>query len=456
MNSSKSSILSFFIRPFSKGHERSVKAKKNILFSLVIKGLSIIISLLLVPLTIHYVNPTRYGIWLTLSSIIGWLGFFDIGFGNGMRNKLAEAIAKGENELARTYVSTTYGILSIIIGAVLVIFVGMNPFLNWSKILNTPADMTGELGVLALIVFVFFCLQFVLQLITTVLTANQEPAKASLFNFLGSLFSLLIIFILTKTTNGNLIYLGTVLSLTPVLVLVVSSLWYYNHEYKKYAPSIKYVKFYYARDLMTLGLKFFVIQIASIVIYQTSNIIIAQLFGPVEVTPFNIAYKYFGIISLGFGIVIMPFWSAFTEAWIKKDVPWIKNSIKKLVLLWGIISVGALLMLVLSKFAYRLWVGKEIKVPLSTSIVMAAYVIINAWCAIFSHFLNGVGKIKIQLYGAAFGALVNIPLGIFLGKELGIYGVVLSTTLLSFVSAIWSPIQYLKLINNKATGIWNK
>jgi O-antigen/teichoic acid export membrane protein len=316
--------------------------------------------------------------------------------------------------------------------------------------------MTGELGVLALIVFVFFCLQFVLQLITTVLTANQEPAKASLFNFLGSLFSLLIIFILTKTTNGNLIYLGTVLSLTPVLVLVVSSLWYYNHEYKKYAPSIKYVKFDYARDLMTLGLKFFVIQIASIVIYQTSNIIIAQLFGPVEVTPFNIAYKYFGIISLGFGIVIMPFWSAFTEAWIKKDVPWIKNSIKKLVLLWGIISVGALLMLVLSKFAYRLWVGKEIKVPLSTSIVMAAYVIINAWCAIFSHFLNGVGKIKIQLYGAAFGALVNIPLGIFLGKELGIYGVVLSTTLLSFVSAIWSPIQYLKLINNKATGIWNK
>lgn len=456
MSYPKTTFITSIISRFTSGHERSVKAKKNILFSLVIKGLSIIISLLLVPLTIHYVNPTRYGIWLTLSSIIAWLGFFDIGFGNGMRNKLAEAIAKGENELARTYVSTTYGILSIIIGAVLVIFVGINPFLNWSKILNTPADMAGELGVLALIVFVFFCLQFVLQLITTVLTANQEPAKASLFNFLGSLFSLLIIFILTKTTNGNLIYLGTVLSLTPVLVLVVSSLWYYNHEYKKYAPSIKYVKFSYARDLMTLGLKFFIIQIASIVIYQTSNIIIAQLFGPIEVTPFNIAYKYFGIISLSFGIVIMPFWSAFTEAWIKKDVPWIQNSIRKLILLWGILSVGTLLMLVLSKFAYGLWVGKEIKVPLSTSVVMAVYVIINAWCAIFSHFLNGVGKIKIQLYSAAFGALVNIPLGIFLGKELGIYGVVLSTTLLSFVSAIWSPIQYLKLINNKATGIWNR
>jgi O-antigen/teichoic acid export membrane protein len=95
------------------------------------------------------------------------------------------------------------------------------------------------------------------------------------------------------------------------LVLAASSLWFYNHEYRKYAPSFRYVKFSYARDLMSLGFKFFFIQIASIVIYQTSNIIIAQLFGPEQVTPFNIAYKYFNVISMGFGIIVMPFWSAF-------------------------------------------------------------------------------------------------------------------------------------------------
>jgi O-antigen/teichoic acid export membrane protein len=315
--------------------------------------------------------------------------------------------------------------------------------------------MAGELSVLALIVFSFFCIQFVLQLITTILTANQEPAKASFFNLLGSLFSLLIIYILTKTTSGNLIYLGTTLGLAPVLVLGASSLWFYNHEYKKYAPSVRYVRFSYARDLMTLGFKFFFIQIASIVIYQTSNIIIAQLFGPEQVTPFNIAYKYFNVISMGFGIIVMPFWSAFTEAWTKKDVPWIKNAMKRLVQLWALLSIITLLMLVFSNIIYRLWV-KEIVVPLSISIVMALYVILNAWCGIFSHFLNGVGKIKLQLYSGAFGAIINIPLSIFLGKHLGIYGVILSTTFLAVISAIWSPIQYLKLMNNRATGIWNK
>jgi len=441
---------------FTKGNERSINAKKNIVIIAILKGCGIAISLFLVPVTIHYVNPTRYGIWLTLSSIVGWFSFFDIGLGNGLRNKFAEAIASGKPELARTYVSTTYAILTIIIAITLFLFFCINPFLNWAKILNTPADMAGELSLLALIVFGFFCIQFVLRLITTIITANQQPAKASLFDFMGSLLSLSIIYLLTKTTSGNLIYLGTVFSLTPVLVLISSSLWFYTHKYKPFAPSIKFVKFRFARDLMSLGSKFFVIQMAAVILYQTSNIIIAHLFGPEQVTPYNIAYKYFSVITMAFGMLMVPLWSAYTEAWIKKDIDWIKNSINKLILIWVLITVTVIIMLIFSNFIYRMWVGKEIKVPISVSVVMAAYVIINGWCGIFSQFLNGVGKIKLQLYSGIFGALINIPLAIFLGKHLGIYGVVMSTAILGIVSAVWSPIQYMKIINNKATGIWNK
>ena len=84
-----------FLREFlSKGHQRSVKAKKNIIVSFIVKGFSIIVGLAFVPLTVSYVNPLRYGIWLALSSIIGWFSYFDIGFGNGLRNKFAESIAK--------------------------------------------------------------------------------------------------------------------------------------------------------------------------------------------------------------------------------------------------------------------------------------------------------------------------------------------------------------------------
>ncbi|MEP7165235.1 MAG: oligosaccharide flippase family protein [Ferruginibacter sp.] len=456
----KEKILSAFTSLNSilnKGHQRSVKAKKNILASFVIRGCNIAISLVLVPLTIHYVNPTKYGVWLTLSSIIAWFSFFDIGFGNGLRNKFAEAIAKGDHKQARIYLSTTYAILSMIIAFVLIVFFCVNPFINWSTILNAPAGMAEELSTLALLVFVFFCLQFVLQLVTTIITANQQPAKASFFNFLGSLFSLAIIFILTKTTtSGSLVYLGLALGVTPVLVLTASSLWFYNHSYKQYAPSFKYIKFGYARNLMSLGLKFFIIQIAAIIFYETSNLIIAQLFGPAQVTSYNIAYKYFGVIPMVMSIVTMPFWSAFTEAWVKNDIQWIKTTMERLRLLCFSLAIVAVLMLLVSNFIYKMWVGSQIIIPISVSASIASYVILNAWNAIHSQFLNGVGKIKLQLYFALGGSMVNIPLAVFLGKNLGIYGVVLSTTIISIIIAIFSPIQYNKIINNRAQGIWAK
>jgi len=59
--------ISFLKNYFTKGHERSIRAKKNIAATIVIKGFSIVISLVFVPLVLNYVNSAQYGIWLTLS-----------------------------------------------------------------------------------------------------------------------------------------------------------------------------------------------------------------------------------------------------------------------------------------------------------------------------------------------------------------------------------------------------
>ncbi|MEX2566529.1 MAG: oligosaccharide flippase family protein [Cyclobacteriaceae bacterium] len=456
MKNQIASVYLFLNQSLNKGHKRSIKAKKNILASFVIKGGSIAISLVLVPLTINYVNPTSYGIWLTLSSMIGWFSFFDIGFGHGLRNKFAESIAKGEFEMARKYVSTTYAILSLVIGLVLVLFAGINPFLSWASILNTPVEMEQELRVLALIVFAFFCLKFVLKLITTVLTANQEPAKASFFNFLGSLFSLLVIFILTKTTEGNLINLGAALSFTPVLVLISSSIWFYNHDYQRFAPSFKCIDFSLAKDLMSLGTKFFIIQIGALVLFSTNNVIISQLFGPREVTPFNISYKLFSVITMGFGIVVTPLWSAFTDAYTRGEYGWIKSTLAKIRTIWIFASLASVLMIFASPFLYKVWIGDSVEVPFSLSVAMSTYVIASIWQTMHVFFLNGIGKIKLQLILVSISALLNIPMAIFLGKHFGLVGITLTSTLIFATMGIVFSIQTYKILNKSATGIWAK
>jgi O-antigen/teichoic acid export membrane protein len=388
--------------------------------------------------------------------MVVWLSFFDIGFGYGLRNKFAEALAENKEELARVYVSTTYAILSIIIAFVLLLFFIVNPFLNWATILNSTPELAGELSILAVIVFVFFCLRFIFQLMTTVLAANQEPAKGSFLELLGSIFSLVLIFILTKTTKGNLIYLGTALSLTPVLVLILSSFWFYSKRYKRFAPSFKFVKFTYARDLMTLGLKFFIIQIAALVLFNTDNIIIIHLFGSKDVTTYNVAFKLFSVITMGFNIIATPLWSAFTEAYAKNDLQWIRTTIKTLEKTWLLLTILTVITLFISPWVFKLWLGNKVQVPFILSLVMSGYVIVSTWQTMHVFFLNGIGKVKLQLYLVIFSSLINIPLAIFLGRKFGLVGITITSTLLFTIMGILFSIQTRKILNNTATNIWNE
>lgn len=441
------------------GHERTVRINKHVIIITILKGAGIIIGLLLVPLTIHYINPTQYGIWITLSSIISWLAYFDIGLGNGLRNKLAEALAVGDENLARIYISTTYMVMIIIIGGIYLLFLLINPMISWMKILNTSPELAGELTKLAFIVFTFFSLQLVLRLVINILFADQRPAWNTLVNVLSNFISLVIIYILTLTTHGSLIYLGATLSGVPIIVLLFISIYLFTGRYRKFIPSIKYVELKYFRDLIGLGARFFITQISTIIILSTDNIIITQLFGPAQVTPYNISFKYFSIITLSFiTILLSPYWSAFTDAYTKGDIKWIRHETRKLVKIWSILTGVVILMIMVSNIVYHIWIGNIVHVPFILSIFMGIYVIIFTWNNIFVSFVNGTGKIQIRMYATIVAGILNIPLSIYFAKYLhmGIAGVIFATSICLLIDSVLNPIQYLKLVNKTAKGIWNK
>lgn len=442
---------------FFSGHERTVKARKNILASFGLKGVSILINLLLIPLTIDYLNPTKYGIWITLTSVLAWFHLFDIGLGNGMRNKFAIAKANGDVQLAKTYVSTTYAIIALISIALFILFNIIFPFINWAQFFNVPQDQF-ELGKLVYIVFSVFCVQFVVKLVNTLFIADQRPAMSNVINTTGSVLSLIIVFVLLKTTHGSLLYLGASFSLVTVIVPFVFGLWAFNTSYKKYKPSFSDIDFSKSKALLSLGVKFFVLQGAALIVYMTDNVIITQIAGPEEVTPYNIAFKYFGIITIFFTIITKPYWSAITEAYKKNELKWIKNSIRITLRFWYIAIVVAFVMLLLAESVYHIWIGDAVSIPFSLSMLMSIYVVLASHVMIFGNFLNGVGKIKISILLSVFMGVTNIPLSIFFAKNLGLgsVGVMLATCVGLFVCMLIQPIQYLKIIRGKASGIWNQ
>jgi O-antigen/teichoic acid export membrane protein len=452
----KYNIILIFI---NKGQSRSVIAKKNIIASFIIRATSILISLILVPLTINYVNPSRYGIWLTLSSIIGWFSFFDIGLTQGLRNKFAEAKAKGDNSAAQVYLSTTFAILGIIFTLTWVIFILINPMVNWSKVLNVSHEMQTEVSLLAIIVFTFFCLSFVLKIITTILVADQQPAKSSLIDVLGQLLSLLVIMILVKFTNGSLIKLGFTYCISPLIVLFAANILLFKKDYKQYRPLFSKVDFSYAKDLFNLGLMFFVIQITGIIQFQTANIIIAQHFSTYEVTSYNIAYKYFGILNMVNVIFLTPFWSASTEAYFKNDITWIKNGIRKYSLLSAILFFVGLLMLFFSETAYSVWLGKA-KVNISFPLSLWAFIY---FCSMifgskYVYFLNSINALRIQFIACLISPAIYILLAVVFINNLhmGVFAVLIASVIANFNGIILAPLQYHQVINRHKKGIWIK
>lgn len=450
-------MITNLFNKFFSGHERSVKAKKNILGSFVLKGVSIFISLLLVPLTIDYLNPTKYGVWITLMSVIAWFNFFDVGLGNGLRNKFATAKAEGKDELAKTYISTTYAIITIISISLFIIFFIINHFLNWGEILNTTNDLI-ELEKLVFIVFSVFCMQFIVKLVNVVLIADQRPVMSSLINTVASLFSLITVVILMKTTQGSLLYLGVSFCIINLIIPLLAGIWFFNTSYKKYRPTFSSVDFSHLKELVSLGMRFFIMQGAALVVFMTDNMIITQTTGPQDVTPYNIAYKYFGIVTMVFTIVTTPLWSAYTEAYVKKDFTWIRQATKKVYKLWGLVFLGLVVMLLVSNYAYSFWVGDAVSVPFLLSAIMALWVLLSTSTMVFSNFLSGISKIKLSLWHSVLVSIVNIPLSIFFAKTLamGSAGVILASVICVFPRAIFQPIQYWKIINGKAKGIWNQ
>lgn len=444
------------IRRFLKGDSRTIKARKNIFFSIAIKGVDSLVYLLLVPVTLGYLNSYEYGIWLTLNSILMWINSFDIGLGNGLRNKLAIAMANNDKKLAQIYVSTTFFMLIAIMGMLMLIGSICSPFIDWYNILNTTAENVAHISEIVFVSFAIFCFNFIFKFVGNVYLALQLPAINNLMVTLGHLLSLIIIFILTKTTQGSLFWVAVVYSTSPLIVYLISYPITFYKIYPFLAPSYRLFKTQYLKDLFNIGVQFFLLQLAGLILFALSNLLISHMFGPESVTPYNIAYRYFSIILMLMNIVISPMWSATTDAYERGDIDWIKRNMKSIHKVLYIAFLSLIFMVVISKWVYLLWVGKSVHIPILLSTLMAIYVMVLIFSLSYSNFINGLGKLTLQTINTVSVAILFIPICYVLGNLYGLYGIIIGMIFLNLSGAVLNYIQFNKLINKKADGIWNK
>lgn len=448
--------MNFHFHNILGGSKRTSLLKKNIAASILIKGISILSSLILVPLTLGYVNKELYGIWLTLSSIVIWINFFDIGLTLGLKNKLTEALTTHDYTRGKSLVSTTYFMMLAIFFPISIVAMLLIPFIDWPGLLNVPTMYEKDIWTVLYLLVTFMAIQMFFNVLNTVVSAYQKTAMASLFAMLGQLLSLLVIYILTHIAPPSLVGLAFAISLSPIIILVIFSYILYKGPFKEISPSYKHIDLKQVKDLFNLGLKFFIIQIQVIVLYQSTNIIISHISGPEAVSQYNIAYKYLGISTMVYNIILTPLWPAFTDAYALKDYVWMNRIYKKMCMVYLLVLFCIIVLTALSPLIYHLWIGDKIEIPFEITLFISFFLAINSWDALQVYMINGVGAVKLQTNVVLIGLILHIPLALFLGNKLGVIGVILSMTCINLIYSAIFTIQINKILKNKAHGIWNK
>ena len=428
----------------------------NILFSGFLKIVGLLTSLVIVPITINYLNNEVYGIWMTITSILYWITTFDIGLGNGMRNYLAEALATNDTKLGKKYISTTMLLLSLIALSMAIVLLYPLITINFNSFFNTNAIAGNELRMAVVIAVGFTLMNFVLKNIGMIFVAMQKYAINDLLSISGNVIALILIYILTKVTTGNLVLVVLAYTMTSCVAFLLAAIpLFWKHPELK--PSLRFFDKSLGKKIVGKGFGFFVIQISScLVIFGAANFFITQSCGPAAVTTYNIAYKFFNLLVIAYTIILAPMWNAYTDAYVKGDMQWIKATFNKALKFWVLSICGGLGMLLICNLFYKLWIGNMVNVPLSVSASTLIYVCFFNLNNCATYLINGLNKIFVQIIiSLAVTALYIITVLAF-GRKLGVEGIVLSMAASYAVMSVVHLYQCRKLINGKADGIWNK
>ena len=438
-------------------NRRSSLLQKNILASFVIKGWSAVVVLLLVPVTLHCLGDYKNGIWLTISSMLLWIDNMDIGLGNGLRNKIAEYMAHDETHRARKLISSTFVLLSCIIIPVILVLVVLVLSCDTYHLFNASPSKVGGLDTVLIVTIMLVSTTFVFKLIGNFYMGIQMPAVSNLLIVSGQTLALIGTYIVYWSGSHSLMHIAIVNTAAPLLVYLIAFPYTFLHKYPHLRPSFRLIDFKEAKAVVNTGIQFFIMQISSVILFMTSNILISNLFSPSMVTPYQITYRYFSILLVVFTVICMPFWNATTDAYQRNDIEWIRNATRKLRKMIIGILLCMIIMIAISNTIYALWIDSQMVIDIKMSISMATYIFILIYSMRYSYFINGIGKLRLQLIFTTAAAVLFIPLAYLITQWThDIIWFMMVMCLINIPGLIVNRIQFHKLINGKAKGIWMK
>lgn len=424
--------------------------KLNIIFNFFLKGISIGINFLLIPLMLRYLDNEEYGVWILILSITGWIYTFDIGIGNGLKNKISQyLVLKKYNEIKR-FIITSYIVVSIISFIIFIILFISLKYFNLHDYLNINFLDEKKIFYLLIINIGFVCFNFILSLCNNIFIGSQKVCFSYLNNALSQFFILLSIIGLSFKKEKSIFYLsifyGLSISFSHIILTVV-----YFWKNKLIIPKISDISLNKISNIVNIGGKIFFIQISGLIIFTTDNFIISRFLGPEKIVEYSIVNKFFSIPIIIISLILTPIWPKSTEKYYLKDYKWFANILKKFNKFFIGIFICIFIMVIIGGKVINIWTRSKITPSFYLILLNAISTLLICYSNIFGTFLCGINETSLFMWVALSQSFFNLILSYYFIKytNLKVNGVVLATCLCMLESAVILP----KILNKKLKNL---
>jgi O-antigen/teichoic acid export membrane protein len=405
-------------------------------------------SFLLISLLLQILGEEHYGVWVTLTSMIGWFSVFDLGLDNGLRNEVARREALGQSEELKDIIGASYLVMGSVSFIILLIGFLITYQLNFNSLLKVDSISNEELRTIMSLLFFSFASRLTLKIVGGVVHGLQKSGLNKIQDTSSTLIFLIILFVLRNQAELTILQITIVNVFNAILIWIVFSLVIYK-VFKHVRPRFGLINRELIRPVFGSGIIFFISQIAAVIVLTTDQFIMNNIFGPEFAGSFAVVDRVFQIPQIFFAILNATLWSSFTDAYFRRDKQWILKTLKYLRYLWGLLLIPVIILMFLFDFILSILGASQLEVSVSMIVAVGFIRWSMIFINIYGQFINGVGLVKKQLWFSIPAAILNIPLSYFLaGTSLGPTGVVLATLIVQAPFFIWSPWITYKTINS--------
>lgn len=410
--------------PAERSAARHRRAAVTGITSGVSRAVRIGVTFITIPLTLHYLGNQRFGLWMTISSVLAMAGFADFGVGNGVLNTVSTAFGKDDWDGIRGAISSGFAVLTLIGAVLLALFFSIYRFVDWGNLFRaTTADARAQAGPAVLVFVVCFALNIPLDVVQRAQLGLQQGFLTNLWEIFSSVLILVGILAVVHF-HLSLAALVVAFAGAPVLGTWMNAGYFFGVSRRDLLPHRHLVSRQVIDKITRLGGMFFVLQLVVAVSYSADNFIIARILGVADVTVFSIPQRMFSVITVVVTMLMMPLWPAYGEAISRGDMLWVRHTLTRTLL--GVFAFTLIVSATLLVFSNKLllwWVGPGIHPSFLLMLGLAVWAVLSNCGSTLSMFLNGAGIVKFQVIVAAIFGIGCLLTKIVFTRLYGISGV---------------------------------